>query len=197
LALLDALAVSSAAVVGHSFGARAAVDLALLAPDRVSALVVVDGALSLPDDRPAVPSWLGALLGSGPLLEAVVSATATNPLATRSILAAFMAHPDSAKPDYVALYQRPQSLRGSTAALALWLPHLALPWKAPDYARLSAPTLLLWGEADRTTPLSLAESLKALIPGSRLVALPKSGHMLPLEDPAGFNAALLDFLAAR
>ena len=56
------------------------------------------------------------------------------------------------------------------------------------------PTLVIVGEHDTVTPLVLSEELVRLIPGSRLVVIPDSGHLTNEENPAAFNAAVSDFL---
>lgn len=64
-------------------------------------------------------------------------------------------------------------------------------------ASITAPTLLLWGEADTWTPLAQAEQLQALLPTvSGLTTFPASGHQPMEEAPQAFNDALLAFLKA-
>ncbi len=60
--------------------------------------------------------------------------------------------------------------------------------------RIEVPTLLLYGDADPRSPLSVAEDLHAAIPTSRLVVLPGVGHMSNLEAPARFNSEVRSFL---
>ena len=60
--------------------------------------------------------------------------------------------------------------------------------------RIRIPTLLLYGDRDVRAPLTIAEDLQGAIPGSRLVVLPDTGHVVSLEAPAAFNAAVRDFL---
>ena len=59
-ALLDALAATPAVVIGRSYGATVATDLALRYPDRVRALVLLEGDASR-EDAPAVAAWVDAL----------------------------------------------------------------------------------------------------------------------------------------
>jgi pimeloyl-ACP methyl ester carboxylesterase len=63
--------------------------------------------------------------------------------------------------------------------------------------RIQVPTLLLWGDADRRSPLSVAEQMRHAIPGAELVVIPQSGHMTNLERPAVFNAAVRAFAGGR
>ena len=61
--------------------------------------------------------------------------------------------------------------------------------------RIRVPTLLLYGDADRRSPLEVvASDLHAKIPGSRLVVLPGVGHQSDMEAPGRFNAELRGFL---
>ena len=62
---------------------------------------------------------------------------------------------------------------------------------------IEVPTLLLYGEEDRRSPLRVAEELHAKIPGSDLVVIPGVGHLSNVEAAARFNAQLRNFLRAR
>lgn len=80
--VLEKLQAKPAIIVGHSFGAGAATEFAMLFPQRSRALVLVDAALGLtspPSDAPGLlaPKWVR---------EVLVSLTITNPLATKRLL---------------------------------------------------------------------------------------------------------------
>jgi pimeloyl-ACP methyl ester carboxylesterase len=60
--------------------------------------------------------------------------------------------------------------------------------------RIDVPTLLLYGDADKRSPVSIGETLHAAIPGSELVVLPGIGHMVNLEAPERFNEEVRSFL---
>jgi pimeloyl-ACP methyl ester carboxylesterase len=59
------------------------------------------------------------------------------------------------------------------------------------------PTLLVYGERDVRAPLTVAEALRAAIPGSRLIVLPGAGHICNIEAPVEFNTAARSFLHDR
>jgi len=61
---------------------------------------------------------------------------------------------------------------------------------------IRVPTLVTVGENDEVDP-SLSRAIAAKIAGSKLVVLPKSGHMTFVDQPGLFLAAVNDFLAAR
>ena len=58
---------------------------------------------------------------------------------------------------------------------------------------IAAPTLVLTADQDYT-PVTFKEEYTAKVPGAKLVIVPDSRHMLPVERPAEFNRAALDFL---
>jgi len=56
------------------------------------------------------------------------------------------------------------------------------------------PLLIVCGTNDRITPLAISEEMHALVPHSRLVALPDCGHLAPMEKPDEVSAAMRDWL---
>jgi 3-oxoadipate enol-lactonase len=62
-------------------------------------------------------------------------------------------------------------------------------------AAISLPTLVMVGAEDPSTPVAASELIHQRIAGSKLVVIPDSQHLFNVEEPAQFNAALLDFLA--
>lgn len=86
------------------------------------------------------------------------------------------------------LRSHPGSVAIATADLlrADWGAHLR---------RIAAPTLVIWGERDIITPLSLGHAITASIPDARLVIVPNAGHTPMWEQPEVFNAELRRFLA--
>jgi pimeloyl-ACP methyl ester carboxylesterase len=62
---------------------------------------------------------------------------------------------------------------------------------------ITVPTLLLWGELDARSPLSVAHAFRAAIPGAELVVLPGAGHVSNLERPQDFNRAVRAFCRAH
>lgn len=62
--------------------------------------------------------------------------------------------------------------------------------------RIQVPALVVHGEHDARAPRPVAEALQAGIPGARLAALPGAGHMVNLEAPERFDAAVRGFLGS-
>jgi pimeloyl-ACP methyl ester carboxylesterase len=69
---------------------------------------------------------------------------------------------------------------------------------APDFRvifpLISVPTLLIWGDDDKRSPLSAGEMMRDAIPGSRLVVIPNAGHVSNMEQPERFNAEVRTFI---
>jgi pimeloyl-ACP methyl ester carboxylesterase len=194
--VLDQLRVGPAIIVGHSFGAGAATELAMRFPQRARALVLLDAALGLtgpPSDAPGIlaPKWIRQVL---------VSLTITNPLATRALLQSLIARKERALPEYVEILQRPTVLRDSTPDIADWLHYFAgsdrtaMSADRGAYAGMTIPVAILWGDRDTVTPVEQARDLRTLLPQSTLTLLPGLGHIPQIEDPDMFNAALLKAL---
>ena len=81
------------------------------------------------------------------------------------------------------------------------------PWRSPPCATgrtatgvlptITAPALVMVGEADAVTPLAVAEAMAAAIPDVKLVVVADAGHMAPMEAPEDVNKALLDLCRSR
>lgn len=204
VAVLDSLKLPSVVLVGHSFGSGPAVEAALLAPQRIRALVLVDSALGLGDGTPQreeSSALVDGILGARPLRDALVATFLTNPMFTRKLLESFIADPVHATDARVAIYRRPNSVAGTTPAIGQWLPVLLAPGGATpsrdtaSYRALKIPALVIWGDRDTITPLSQGKHLASLIPGARLAVLQGAGHIPQIEDPVGFNGTLVGFLS--
>ncbi|MFG3188079.1 alpha/beta fold hydrolase [Streptomyces omiyaensis] len=62
---------------------------------------------------------------------------------------------------------------------------------------VSVPTLLVWGEQDARSPLTVARQFQESVPGAELVVIPGAGHVSNLERPEEFNRAVRDFCRAH
>jgi pimeloyl-ACP methyl ester carboxylesterase len=64
---------------------------------------------------------------------------------------------------------------------------------APALRTLHQPALVIVGTDDRMS-LAPSRALAAALPTATLVEVPGAGHVVNLQKPAEFNAALIDFL---
>jgi pimeloyl-ACP methyl ester carboxylesterase len=61
---------------------------------------------------------------------------------------------------------------------------------------IRVPTLLVWGDADARSPLTVAHQMRDAIPGARLALISGAGHVSNLEEPVPFDAQVRDFCLA-
>ena len=66
----------------------------------------------------------------------------------------------------------------------------------PFLPKIACPALVLWAAQDQLTPLALQVEMHALIPGSVLEIVDKSGHLSTMERPRDVSAALRIWLTS-
>jgi pimeloyl-ACP methyl ester carboxylesterase len=64
----------------------------------------------------------------------------------------------------------------------------------PQLARVTAPTLLLWGDRDPISPLTVGRRLAGMLPDSRLTVLPGGTHAVASEQPLAVARSILGHL---
>jgi rifampin ADP-ribosylating transferase len=180
-AILDALGVPRAAVVGSSSGGYVAQQLAVNNPEKVAALVLVGSPLSL-QGRPAFADEVNAL--TDPLDEAWV----------RDSLTWFpLVH------DVPAWYIEDRARDGLNMPAHAWkaiLNGLCEATPPTESGTIHAPTLILWGAQDNLLPHSGQETLAARIPGAALKVYPDVAHLVLWECPDRVSEDINAFLRA-
>ena len=186
-ATLAATALGPAVLVGHSMGGMVAQELAAFAPQTVAALVL---ASTSPAFGKPGGDWQQGFLQSrfAPLdaglgmagLAAQLVPTMVAPGASPTMIQAAQAQM-AGVPE--ATYRR------AVAALVAFD-------RRADLPKIAVPTLVITGEADRTAAPEVARRMADHIPGATCLVVPDAGHLLNLEQPAAFHAALLNFLAS-
>lgn len=179
--LMDTLGIPSANIVGHSMGAMLAAEVAALDSRRARKLVLAAPAGFWLDDYP-IPDLFAAQLDElGPLLFHDPKSPAAQLIANL---------PEDSQALEEMYVERTKRL--ATASKFLWpIPDRGLNKRA---YRISAPTLILWGESDRLIPPIYANEFTSRIRNSRLQTIKEAGHLLMYEQPAAFVRAVTDFL---
>ena len=189
-ALMEALSIQRATLVGHSMGGRLAWRFAAEEPTRVDKLVLI-----APDGF-ASP---GFEYGRAPEVGLAVKAmryTLPRPLVRMSLKPAY-ADPDRFSEETLTRYHDMLLAPGVRSALIARMEQLVLQDPTPWLRRIEAPTLLMWGEQDRMIPLANAAAYQRAMPQARLVALPGVGHLPHEEAPAESLPVLQEFLRAK
>ncbi len=204
VALMDALGVERAILLGHSFGGGATMETALTVPDRIDALVLADiGALNLnlqPASERQRPSAIEIFLGIPFVRNPVLAATATNPLFTKTLISSMVLDPADATVETIGILQEPLVLEDATNTLGDWLKEVLGPQEVSrtsdpaNYQRLTMPTLLIWGDSDTVIPLEEGEYLHSILPNAQLAVMQGVNHIPHLEDRERFIEIVLGFL---
>jgi pimeloyl-ACP methyl ester carboxylesterase len=196
--LLGQLGVDAAAVVGNSMGGFISAELAIAFPQRVERLVLVSAAGVSTTNHQGSTHGLALLRRTETVLAATTgwlaakSDTVTRrPRLRTALLNIVMRHPGRLPAALAAEQLRGAGKPGFMQALAALLDY-DIRDRLPEIA---CPTLIVWGEDDRLITVKDADVFAELIPNSRKVIYPDTGHMSMLERPAAFNALLEDFLA--
>jgi pimeloyl-ACP methyl ester carboxylesterase len=181
---VDALELERPHVVGLSFGAALALELYRQHPQLPASLILAS----------AYAGWVGSLPPETveERLRDVLRQADLSPdeVVAEWLPSLFAGSPPAAIVEEVAAIMRefhPAGLRVMAHALAEADLRDVLP-------RIDVPTLLLYGDADQRSPLSVAEALHAAIPHSTLVVLDGAGHQSNIEAANRFNAAARSFL---
>ncbi|MFE0641127.1 alpha/beta fold hydrolase [Streptomyces sp. NPDC058877] len=185
-AVIEALQLGPAHVAGLSWGGTVALELYRHHPELVRTLLLVDTYAgwkgSLPPEEVAVRVEGARRMLAVPRerFDPVLPGLfADGPPATFTPLLDAMAHD-----------VRPETMGAQLLMMAEADERDVLP-------AISVPTLLLWGELDARSPLSVARAFKEGIPHADLLVLPGVGHVSNLEAPDRFNEAVRRFCRAH
>lgn len=179
LDLLEALPQEKVTLLGFSFGGWLAAEMAAACCHRIARLVLVDP--------------FGIKLGGRE---------------TRDILDVFNVHPDRVRaaewhdparfaPDFNAMSDTAlvRHARGwDSLCLYGFQPYMYNPQLTRWLARISVPTLVLWGASDRIVTPEYGRGYAALIPGAQFVAIDKAGHHPEIEQPEAFVDQVARFI---
>lgn len=191
VALMDALGVEQAVLVGNSAGGTVALLVALAYPERVRALVLVDAAVYI---RGGAPAWLRPLLATpqmrrlGPLL------LRSFPSQGESLLRLAWHDPGKITPEILEGYRKPLQVENWDRALYEVTVATAVPDLAPRLREVRVPTLVVTGDDDRVVPTAESLRLAHELPGAQLAVLPACGHVPQEECPGLFLEELGRFL---
>jgi pimeloyl-ACP methyl ester carboxylesterase len=187
--ILDALGIERAAIVGFSLGGGPALALAASRPERVSRLILADVGAGADDPvkiEAMTRRWV-ALIRQNDIDELVADML-------RSELFKVYARRSARARSHMAGLIRATPIDGLHFTLSQVLAKRKSLFRSTSVLKaVRTPTLVLVGQHDYTC--SKASRLVAeTIPDAELKVIAGSGHMAPLEQPAAFSAALLEFL---
>jgi pimeloyl-ACP methyl ester carboxylesterase len=190
LDLADHLKLQRFVIGGNSLGGDVAWRVAVLAPERVHQLVLVDagGPPFVPENFP-----LGWRLARVPVVNNVMEWVLPRQIVAQGLATAY-ADPTRITPELVDRYFELTLREGNRRALGLRMQQLEQGVGLEGLKTIRVPTLVMWGGQDRLIPPAVAQVFVQNIEGSRLVTFPALGHVPHEEDPAATVAELRRFL---
>lgn len=179
--LLDALKLDKAILIGHSFGGLVAAELAAALPKAVAKLVLIDPVGLWRDDDP-VKNWM------------VLSEAQRRP--------SLFADPKGDAAQHFFAVPSDATARADVLSQFIWSQACTgkFVWPVPDRGlkrrihRIAAPTLIVWGEADRIASPAYAQEFAERISGARVAKIGNAGHLPHLEQPQAVTKAIWGFI---
>jgi pimeloyl-ACP methyl ester carboxylesterase len=182
LGLLDHLGIDRAVVGGMSQGGFVALRAALTAPGRVRGLILLDTQAG-PEDAEVIPLYQGMLddwVANGPSPEVI------------EVVAGLILGPPEVADPFIAKWRsRPKEGVGQPGVTLMTRDDVT-----DRLGEITAPALVVHGDADAAIALAKAERLAAGLPGADdVVVITGGSHAANLTHPAEVNAAIEKFLA--
>jgi pimeloyl-ACP methyl ester carboxylesterase len=184
---VDQLGVASYSIIGHSMGGKMAWSLAAADAKRVNALVLI-----APDGFPEAKD-IGTKPYAVPGIMGMMKFCLPKYLVRKSIEPAFF-DPNALSDSLVDRYYDMLRAPGVRAAILERANQTTYTDPVPRLMKITAPTLLIWGEKDRMIPSSNAQSYAKVLPSSKTVLLPNLGHLVQEEQPELALTHVTDFL---
>jgi pimeloyl-ACP methyl ester carboxylesterase len=170
--VVEALGLKNPILVGHSMGGMIAAEMAALAPNDVSRLVLIAPAGLWLDDHPIVDMF-------SLLPYEMPKYLFHDPEAGAKLMTSGL---DLSDPKFLQAYLiRNARQLGMAGKLLFPIPERGL---AERLYRVKAKTVIVWGESDRMIPPVYGPAFQAAITGATLVNVPEAGHMVITEKPA-------------
>ena len=184
-ALIATLELGPAHVAGLSWGGTVVLELYRRHPELVATLILVD----------TYAGWKGSLPEQEvrARVEGVRRLLAADHLFDPTLPGLFAGDPPA---EFVPLLEemaadvRPESMRTALLVMAEVDQRDLLP-------RIAVPALLIWGELDARSPLTVARQFEEAMPDAKLVVIRGAGHVSNLEQPELFNDAVREFCRAH
>ena len=172
-------------LVGHSMGARVALEVAALAPERVERLALLDTGVHPPTGTEAAKRRALLEVARHDGIAAMVD-----------LWLPPMVHPDR-RGD--GAFMAPLRAMAAAGGAERYADQIAAMLEGPDprpvLSSLACPVLVGAGREDEWSPAEQNRAIAAAIPGAEFVLFDHCGHMAPVEAPEQVNAALRHWLA--
>jgi pimeloyl-ACP methyl ester carboxylesterase len=195
LALMDALNIDKAHVVGHSMGAYTALHVGIKAPARCISVVAAGCGWGSTPDANKREEMKALAAEAGKMFAAESMASAAAKYAQQPMRLAQKHKDPRGYAEFARMLAEHSAQGHAQTMLNLQLKRPTLWEMEAALKRFSVPLLIVVGDEDEPC-IDGSVFLKRTVPTAGLLMIPRSGHNLPSEEPAAFNAALADLFAA-
>jgi pimeloyl-ACP methyl ester carboxylesterase len=199
-AVADKLGLAKFVLGGNSMGGKHALAYAIAHPERLIGLVLVDGSggpmLKIArfkeeeEDSGNIGFTIARMPGVNLIAEQITPRSLIQQSLEQSVSVKSVASP-AAVDRYWELLRYPGNRRATLARFSLPYDPLA----EVDIAKVTTPTLILWGEEDRIIPVEAGQWLAQTLPAATLRIYPKVGHLPHEEAPQATLGDLEPWLA--
>ena len=187
-----AIGVERFALAGNSMGGGVAARFALMHPERLTHLILVDAG-GMPSKTPRDPG-LGFRLARMPGIQYLLLFVSPRSLFEDGLKKA-VADDALVTPEMVDRYWELNRRVGTRAATLKRFQEPQDTTIEQNAAKITTPTLILWGDLDTLAPRDSGEAYNAAIKGSKFIVYKNVGH-LPMEEvPEASARAVRDFIA--
>jgi len=185
LKMLDAGGIERAVIGGMSMGGYVTLAIHRLAPERFAGMILADSRATADNEQQKA--------GRQKMIE-TVRERGPGAVADEMLPKLLGATTQRERPDLVADVRRMIEGNSAETIASAVEAMMSRPDSRPLLSQVTVPTLVLCGEEDVLTPPSDSETLHAGIAGSRMVRIPRAGHLSCVEAPEDFSRALNTFL---
>lgn len=173
------LGINDFTLVGHSMGGSVAIEYALKYPQNLNALVLMDATTGPPVPKEA--KIIGFKIASTPILRQALIQYSPR-LLVRKSLKQSVENDAFIKEEMVDRYWELLRFPSNRHAMVARFSIKAKDFTPDQIAQLKLPVLILWGENDQITPLSIGKWYKENIKQSHFILYPKTGHLPMIEQ---------------
>jgi pimeloyl-ACP methyl ester carboxylesterase len=195
IALMDALKIDRAHVVGHSMGAYTALHVGINYPKRCISVVAAGCGWGSTHDAKKREEMKALAAETGKMFAAEGIVAAAAKYADAPMRQAQKNKDPRGYAEFARMLAEHSALGHAQTMFNLQLKRPTLWEMEAALKRFSVPLLIIVGDEDEPC-IEGSVFLKRTAPTAGLLMMPRSGHNIPTEEPAAFNAALADLFAA-
>jgi pimeloyl-ACP methyl ester carboxylesterase len=195
IAVMDALKIDKAHVVGHSMGAATALHVGIRYPERCLSVTAAGCGYGSSADPRKVEEARAASRETGKMFASETMQAAAARYGDGPTRQAQKNKDPRGYAEFIKMLGEHSSLGHSLVMLNLQAKRPSLWEMEAELKKFAPPLLVLVGDEDEWC-VDASIYLKRIVPTAGLCVIPRSGHTITSEEPAKFNAAVAELIAS-